>query len=188
MKRFLICVTGASGAIYGLRTIKALLDLKHEVHCIVSYWGERVIQAESGRDFAFWAEEYGLSGEHLYAPLDLSAPPSSGSFRLDGTIIVPCSMNTAGAIASGMSYNLIQRAAQVSLKESRPLLVIPRETPLSLFDLRNLTALAEAGAAVIPASPAFYHRPRTIDDLADFMAGKILDRLGLENRLFVRWA
>jgi 4-hydroxy-3-polyprenylbenzoate decarboxylase len=187
MGRFLICVTGASGSIYALRTIKALLGLGHDVHCVVSYWGGRVIQAESGRVFQSWAGEYGLPAESVYDPGDLCAPPSSGSFRLDGTVIVPCSMNTAGAIASGLSSNLIQRSAQVSLKEGRPLLVVPRETPLSLPDLRNLTALAEAGAAIIPASPAFYHHPRTIDDLAGFMAGKILDRLGLENNLFARW-
>jgi 4-hydroxy-3-polyprenylbenzoate decarboxylase len=187
MGRYLICISGASGSVYGLRTIKALIEGKHEVHAVVSAWGERVLREETGRPFSAWAERWGLDTLRLYDAADLSAPPASGSFALDGTVIVPCSMSSIGAIASGVSANLIHRAALVSLKEGRPLILVPRETPLSLIGLRNLSALAEAGAVILPASPAFYQGPRSIDDLVDFVAGKILARLGLEQRLFTPW-
>ena len=112
---------------------------------------------------------------------------ASGSFRLDGTVVVPCSMNSAGAIASGICLNLIHRASLVSLKEGRPLVLVPRETPLSLPDLRNLTALAEAGAAILPASPAFYCTSQNVEDLIDFIVGKVLDRLSLTHNLYKPW-
>jgi 4-hydroxy-3-polyprenylbenzoate decarboxylase len=145
------------------------------------------MEQETGKNFASWAAELGIKRENSYAPEDLGAPPASGSFRLDGTVVVPCSMSSAGAIASGVCLNLIHRAALVSLKEGRPLILAPRETPLSLPDLRNLTALAEAGAAILPASPAFYHTPQSIEDLIDFFVGKILDRLLIEHNLYTRW-
>jgi 4-hydroxy-3-polyprenylbenzoate decarboxylase len=188
MGRYLVCITGASGSVYGLRVLKALITGGHEVHCVVSFWGRRVILKETGRDFPSWAAESGLPGERIYAPEDLAAPPASGSFRLEGTVIVPCSMHSAAAIASGLSLNLIHRAGLTALKEGRPLILVPRETPLSLPDLRNLTALSEAGAAIVPASPGFYHNPQNIDDLIDFIAGKILDRLGVDHALFTRWS
>jgi 4-hydroxy-3-polyprenylbenzoate decarboxylase len=187
MGRYLICVTGASGSIYGIRTMRALIEGGHEVHSIVSPWGERVVEQETGKRFASWAAELGIKRENIYAPEDLSAPPASGSFRLNGTVVVPCSMSTVGAIASGICLNLIHRTALVSLKEGRPLILTPRETPLSLPDLRNLTALAEAGAAILPASPAFYHTPQNIENLIDFVVGKILDRLLIEHDLYTRW-
>ncbi|GHV33878.1 hypothetical protein AGMMS4952_26170 [Spirochaetia bacterium] len=126
--------------------------------------------------------------ERVYAPEDLAAPPASGSWKLDGTVVVPCSMSSVGAIAAGVCINLIHRAALVSLKEGRPLVLVPRETPLSVPDLRNLTALAEAGTAILPASPAFYQVPKSIDDMVDFVAGKILDRLGVDHGLYTRWS
>jgi 4-hydroxy-3-polyprenylbenzoate decarboxylase len=188
MGRYLVCVTGASGSIYGARTIAALAAAGHEVHAVFSTWGERVFETEMGASPEAWlrGEKIALAGS--YAPDDLSAPPSSGSWRLDGTVIAPCSMSTTGALASGASGNLVHRAGSVALKEGRALVIVPRETPLTLIDLRNLTALAEAGAAILPASPAFYQKPATIDELVDFVAGKILDRLGVENSLFRRWA
>ena len=146
-----------------------------------------MFREESGRPFSAWAKEWGLDAGRIYDAGDLSAPPASGTFALDGTVIVPCSMNSIGAIAGGVSANLIHRAALVSLKEGRPLILVHRETPLSLIELRNLCALAEAGAAILPASPAFYQDPQSIDDLVDFVAGKILSRLGLEQRLFKPW-
>ena len=188
MKKYLICITGASGSIYGIRAIRAIAQAGHEAHCVVSEWGNRVMERETGRAFASWAGELNLKPENIYDSADMAAAPASGSFRLDGAIIVPCSMNTAGAIASGICFNLIHRAALTSLKEGRPLVLAPRETPLSLVDLKNLTALAEAGAAIVPCSPAFYHQPKTIDDMVDFMAGKILDRLNIEHNLFERWS
>jgi 4-hydroxy-3-polyprenylbenzoate decarboxylase len=187
MGKYLISITGASGSLYGLRTIAALISGGHEVHVIVSSWGERVIHEETGRPFASWIETLGLSRDRIYEPRDLAAPPSSGSFALNGTVIAPCSMSSAGSIAGGISGNLIHRSALVSLKEGRPLILVPRETPLSLLNLRSLTSLAEAGAAILPASPAFYQKPQSIGDLVDFIAGKILNRLGLEQRLFTPW-
>jgi 4-hydroxy-3-polyprenylbenzoate decarboxylase len=187
MKRYLVCITGASGALYGIRTIKALHENCCEVHAIVSQWGKKVIEEETKKSFSAWINFLDLNPHHIYDSEDLAAAPSSGSFQFDGTIIVPCSMNSVGCIASGISGNLIHRAALVALKEARPLLLVPRETPLSLIDLKNLASLAEAGAAILPASPAFYHEPKSINDLADFIAGKILDQLKIDHLLFKRW-
>jgi 4-hydroxy-3-polyprenylbenzoate decarboxylase len=187
MANYLVCITGASGAVYGLRAMEALTAGGHEAHCIASEWGKRVIKEETGREFSDWTAEWGIPGDRVYDAADLAARPASGSFRLRGTVIAPCSMHSAGAIASGLSLNLVHRAGLVALKEGWPLVVVPRETPLSLPDLRNLTALAEAGAAIVPASPAFYHKPRHIDDLVDFVVGKVLDRLAVEHSLFTRW-
>ena len=185
--RYLVCISGASGSIYGLRTIKALSETGHQVHVIVSVWGKKVMAEETGKDFDFWMAELGLSPDMVYAPDDLAAPPASGSFALDGTVIAPCTMSSAGAIASGVCLNLLHRAALVSLKEGRPLILAIRETPLSLVDLRNLSALAEAGAAILPCSPAFYHSPERIDDLINFVVGKILDRLKVKHNLYPPW-
>jgi 4-hydroxy-3-polyprenylbenzoate decarboxylase len=185
--KYLICITGASGSVYGIRTLTALIKAGHEVHCVVSPWGDRVLKEETGKSFNSWIGELGIKPKRVYSPEDLGAPPASGSFKLDGTVIVPCSMNTAGAVSSGVCFNLIHRAALTSLKEGRPLILAFRETPLSLPDLRNLTALAEAGAVILPAAPAFYHAPQNIDDLVDFIAGKILDRLSVDHNLYTRW-
>ena len=187
MGKYLVCITGASGSVYGLRVMKALIETGHEVHGIVSAWGARVLEHETGKPFSAWMAELGLLRENTYNPEDLGAPPASGSFRLDGTVVVPCSMSSAGAIACGVSINLIHRAAQTSLKEGRPLVLVPRETPLSLPSLRNLCTLAEAGAAILPASPAFYHTPKSMDDLIDFVVAKILDRLSVAHNFDTVW-
>jgi 4-hydroxy-3-polyprenylbenzoate decarboxylase len=187
MRKYLVCMTGASGAVYGIRVMRALVESGCEVHAIVSRWGERVVVEETSKAFAAWADTVGVAREHIYDADDLSAPAASGSFRLDGTVIVPCSMNSIGAIASGVCGNLIHRAGLVCLKEKRPLILVPRECPFSLIDLKNMTTLATAGATILPASPAFYHKPTTIDDLIDFIAGKTLDCLGIEHTLFKRW-
>ncbi len=187
MGRYLVCVTGASGGIYAVRTLRALAEAGMEIHLAASEWGGRVLERETGASPEEWARRTGIASDRVYGPADLAAPVSSGSFRLDGTVVVPCSMSTAGALASGTVAGLVQRAGAVALKEGWPLVLVPRETPLSLVDLRNLTALAEAGAAILPACPGFYNRPSSLDDLADFMAGRILDRLGVPNSLFRRW-
>jgi 4-hydroxy-3-polyprenylbenzoate decarboxylase len=187
LAKYLVCITGASGSVYGIRTMRALIEAGNEVHVIVSAWGARVLEEETGRSFASWAAELGLARENIYAPEDLGALPASGSFRLDGTVIAPCSASSIGAIASGISLNLIHRSAQVALKESRPLVLVPRETPLSLPVLRNLSALAEAGAAILPACPAFYNVPQSIDDMIDFVVEKILDRLSVANSFRTPW-
>ena len=187
MGRYLVCVTGASGSLYAVRTLRALVAARQDVHLVASVWGERVLIAETGGSSMDWATRIGIPPDRVYNAAHLESVVSSGSFRLDGTIMVPCSMSTVAALASGTAANLVHRAGAVALKEGWPLVVVPRETPLSLVDLRNLTALAEAGAAVLPACPAFYSNPKTLDDLADFIAGRILDRLGVPNELFRRW-
>lgn len=182
----MICSTGASGAVYFKRTVEALTGLGHEVHAVMSAWGTKVFAEEIGIKPADWLA--GLSPKpRSWDQADMAAAPSSGSWRLDGTAVVPCSMASLGAIASGAASNLVHRAALVALKEGRPLALVPREAPLSLIDLRNLVSVAEAGAAVLPASPAFYHKPRGVDGLVDFVVGKLLDRLGVEHGLFERW-
>ncbi|MDR2193979.1 MAG: UbiX family flavin prenyltransferase [Treponema sp.] len=185
--RYLICITGASGAVYGIRTMQALIEKQCEVYAVVSEWGERVISEETGKSFSAWMDEAAIPKHRIYDCRDLAAPPASGSFPLDAAVIVPCSMNSVGAVASGLCQNLIHRAALVCLKEARPLVIVPRESPLSLIDLKNLTILAEAGAAILPASPAFYYKPKTRDDMIDFVVGKILDRLHIKHTLFKRW-
>ena len=187
MGRYLVCITGASGSVYGIRTIQALMEGGHEVHVIVSAWGSKVMEQETNKSLTSWIAEMGLPMERVYNPEDLGAPPASGTFIFDGTIVAPCSMNSAGAIASGTCLNLIHRSAQTALKEGRPLVLVPRETPLSLISLRNLTALAEAGAAILPASPAFYHEPKNMDDLINFVVGKILDRLSITHSQKITW-
>lgn len=187
MGRFLVCVTGASGSVYGLRVLRALAGAGHETHAVFSPWGGRVTLAETGRSAEYWLDAAGVPAERRHDAADLSAAPASGSFRLDGTVVVPCSAATLGAVASGAGANLVHRACAVALKEGRPLVLVPRETPLSLIDLRNMTSLAEAGASILPACPGFYHRPASVDELVDFVAGKILDRLGVANDLCARW-
>ena len=164
-----------------------MLFRSHDVHTVFSDWGTRVTLSETGMPVSAWLDSLGVGPARRYAPSDLSAPPASGSFKLDGTVIVPCSMSSAGAIASGAGRNLVHRAAAVALKEGRRIILCPRETPLSLIDLKNLCALAEAGAIILPACPGFYHRPATVDQLVDFVAGRILDRLGVEHSLCPRW-
>ncbi|MDR2900679.1 MAG: UbiX family flavin prenyltransferase [Treponema sp.] len=187
MKRYLVCITGASGALYGIRTLQALHEAGGEVHVVASSWGKIVIEEETKKTFSEWMRLLDINPDHIYSPENLAAAPSSGSNRFDGTVVVPCSMNSVGCIASGISGNLVHRAALVALKESRPLILVPREMPLSVIDLKNLTCLAEAGAAILPASPAFYHSPTSIDELVDFVVGKILDRLEINHNLFKRW-
>lgn len=178
-------ITGASGAVYGLRLLEVLVEAGHEVHACASPWGQRVVLEETGRR---WTRETFPQGHlTLWDPADLAASPASGSFRLDATVLCPCSVSTLGHLASGAATNLVHRAAAVALKEGRPLVLVARETPLSLVDLRNLTALAEAGATILPAMPGFYHRPQTLEDLVDHLVGKVLDRLDIPHMLFPRW-
>jgi 4-hydroxy-3-polyprenylbenzoate decarboxylase len=190
-------VTGASGSIYALRTIAALLAEGCRLEVIFSDFGKRLLMDELGEDGKIdrladrLAARYGDSVRQgslvVHSNKDLGATLASGSHRCDSMVIVPCSMKTLAGVAHGLSRSLIERAADVMLKERRPLVLVPRETPLSLPQLRNLVAAAEAGAIVLPAMPAFYQKPKTIDDLADFIAGKILSILGFEQRLFAPW-
>ena len=181
--RLVVAITGASGAIYGKRLLEALKELGVETHLIISGAAEEVIRLELGVD----PEEIRRIADASYHPDDLTAPLSSGSYHVDGMVIAPCSMKTLAAIAHGLASNLILRAADVCIKEGRPLILVPRETPLSRIHLRNMLTLAEMGVRILPACPAFYHKPESIGDLVDFVVGKVLDSLGLHHNLYQRY-
>ena len=182
--RLVVAVTGASGMLYA-RELFAFLnhcpDL--EVHAVVSEAGEQVLQLELGLNL----QELVGSGVIVHHSKDFAAPLASGSFQMRGMVVIPCTMGTLGAIAQGQSRNLIHRAAEVTLKERRPLILVVRETPLSLVHLRNLLAAAEAGATIFPAMPGLYHRPQNLTEMARNFVGRILDHLGLEHELSKRW-
>ncbi len=191
-----LAITGASGAIYATRTLAALLSQGHHVELIVSDYGRRLLRDELGEGASlerlreFMTGRYGDLGTGtlaLHSNRDLGATIASGSHGCRGMAIVPCSMKTLAGVAHGLSRNLVERAADVMLKERRPLVVVPRETPMSLPQLRNMVSCAEAGAVVLPAMPAFYQQPKSLDDLADFMAGKILGALGIDHDLYPAW-
>ena len=192
-----IAVTGASGAVYATRTLAALLERRVHVELIVSDYGRRLLRDELGaqasvdRLVPFLSDRYGAGvgagTMTVHSNRDLGATLASGSHGCSGMAIVPCSMKTLAAVAHGLSRNLIERAADVMLKERRRLVIVPRETPMSLPQLRNMVLCAEAGAMILPAMPAFYQQPKTLDDLADFIAGKILSALGFEHSLYPAW-
>ncbi|MFA4916535.1 MAG: UbiX family flavin prenyltransferase [Syntrophales bacterium] len=194
-KRIIVGITGGSGTIYAIRLLEILLTMPVEIHLIISDMGEDIMRYEQEWDDKPLDEllDRSLSkakneGELIRYPVDdLFAPIASGSFQASGMVVVPCSMKTLSTIAAGYAGNLIERAADVTLKERRPLLLVPRETPLSLIHLRNMVAATEAGAIIMPASPPFYHKPKKISDLVNFMAGRILDHLQLEHHLIPRW-
>ena len=196
-RRIAIGVTGASGAIYAVRTIAALLEIGCRLELIFSEYGRRLLMDELGPEARVERLLELLVARHgegvrngtfvLHNNRDMGASLASGSHRCDSMVIVPCSMKTLSGVAQGASRSLIERAADVMLKEHRRLVIVPRETPMSLPALRNLVACAEAGAVILPAMPAFYQRPATIDDLAAFLAGKILNALGFEQQLFPPW-
>jgi 4-hydroxy-3-polyprenylbenzoate decarboxylase len=181
--RLVVGMTGASGAAYGIRLLEALRDLGVETHLVASRWGERTIQHETGLTLA---EARALATEH-HGAFDQSAPISSGSFRTDGMVIAPCSMRTASAIAHGVGDTLVCRAADVTLKERRRLVLVVRETPLSTIHLENLLALSRHGAVVLPPVPAFYNRPESLEDLVDHLVVRVLDQFGLDAPFGRRW-
>jgi flavin prenyltransferase len=192
-----VAVTGASGACYATRTLAALVAQGIHVEIVVSDYGRRLLRDELGERASierlgpYLAEKYGVEvGDGaitVHSNRDLGATIASGSHGCAGMVIVPCSMKTLAGVAHGLSRNLVERAADVMLKERRPLIIVPRETPMSLPQLKNMVLCAEAGAMIMPAMPAFYQLPKTLDDLADFMAGKILSALGLEHDLYPAW-
>jgi 4-hydroxy-3-polyprenylbenzoate decarboxylase len=185
-----VAITGASGAPYGVRLLEVLARRRVPVWLIVSSHGWRLLQAEAGiasEDELRAATGGDWSSITLFPDGDRGARPASGSTRSAGMVICPCSMGTVAAIAGGTSRSLVERAADVVLKERRRLILVPRETPLSLIHLRNLTAVTEAGAVVIPAAPGFYHRPTGIGQLVDFIVQRVLDQLGLDIDIAPRW-
>jgi len=191
-----VAMTGASGAAYGVRLVEVLLRAGRTVHLCMSPAAAEVIEHELGRHIMperfepaslFGGSPPGPGRMLYYQFRDFSAGIASGSFLTGGMAVCPCSLGTAAAIAHGLSDNLIHRAADVHLKERRKLVIVPRETPLGLVQLRNLTACAEAGAVVLPAMPAFYTHPQSPQDMVDFIVGRVCDQLGVEHALFRRW-
>lgn len=196
-RQITIGITGASGAAYATRTIAALLEKGVNLELVFSDFGRRLLKDELGtaasldRLGAYLQDRYGdgvkNAGFVVHSNRDLGATIASGSHHSTGMVVVPCSMKSLAGIAHGLSRNLVERAADVMLKEKRPLIIVPRETPMSLPQLKNMVLAAEAGAMIMPAMPAFYQMPKTLDDLADFMAGKILAALGIEHELYPEW-
>ncbi len=198
MKPLIIGVSGASGLIYAVRAIKYLLAANYEIELVASKSSYMVWQSELNikmppdpiQQELFWREKAGVEkgGKLRCHPWsDVGANIASGSFRTLGMIIIPCSMSTVAKIATGLSSDLLERAADVQLKEGRKLVIVPRETPFSLIHLRNLTSLAETGARIVPAIPAWYHHPQTIEDLVDFVVARALDQLDIDCIPIERW-
>ena len=187
-----MALTGASGAPYGIRLLQQLLAADQAVSLIISSHGFRLLRTESevgdieGLRMAVGAAAFDRRVT-VYDDADRGAAPASGSARSAGMVICPCSMGTLASIAAGTSRSLVERAADVTLKERRPLVLVPRETPLSAIHLENMLRLTRAGAVVMPAAPGFYHRPSSIEQLVDFIVARILDQLGVENALVPRW-
>ena len=181
-KTLIVGVTGASGSIYALNLMKVLAAADWQVELVMTPMGERVFTYETGvaRDTLSSKIRF-HDNENLFSAL------SSGSYKVHGMIVVPCSMNTLGLMAAGTGSHLLARAAQVTLKERRPLVIVPRETPCNIIHLENMLRLARAGATIMPASPGFYHKPKDIHDLVKHMVGKILDQFDIEHALFPRW-
>ena len=187
-----VAITGASGAPYAVRLLQALVELQVPTWLIVSSHGWRLLRTESqiGNLDELKAHIGADAWDRcvtVFDDNDRGAKPASGSARSSGMVVCPCSMGTVSAIAHGTSRSLVERAADVALKERRPLIVVPRETPLSLIHLENLTQITRAGATVIPAAPGFYHQPARIEDLVDFIVARVLDHLGLDHTVGRRW-
>lgn len=195
--RLVVGVTGASGGLYAVRFLKAALEAGADIELIVSDYGKRLLIEEcdlnlKATGLGEWldlkygpAERTGRLTEHRVN--ELGSAIASGSQPWDGMVVIPCTMKTLSGIASGSSANLIERAADVSLKEHRPLVIVPRETPLNVIQIENLLRAARAGATVVPAMPAFYQKPQTFEDLADFLAGRVLSLLRIPHSLFPPW-
>ncbi len=196
-----VAFTGASGSPYGVRLVEVLLRAGRDVHLTISPAAVEVLEAEAGRTVRLASEEFDprallgpsaadleLSRLHYHHFRDFRAGIASGSFLTGGMVVCPCSMGTLAAIAHGTSENLIHRAADVHLKERRKLVLVPRETPLGLVQLRNMVAVTEAGAVVLPAMPAFYTRPRSVAEMVDFVVGRVCDQFGVPHSLSPRWS
>jgi flavin prenyltransferase len=181
--RIVVGISGASGAIYGVRTLQALRHLGVETHLVLSETAGETIAYET----PYTVDDVLAMADKVYPVSDVAAAISSGSFRTDGMIIAPCSIKTLSGVANSYNENLLTRAADVSLKERRRLVLVVRETPLHLGHLRLMTAVTEMGAVLLPPMPAFYHKPQTIDDIVNQTVGKVLDQFGLDASLFKRW-
>jgi 4-hydroxy-3-polyprenylbenzoate decarboxylase len=195
IKHFVVAITGASGSVYGLRLISELLRSGERVSLILTSAGRQVLNHETELEWPAEIKEQRLQVQEHFASIavdclaidDFWAGAASGSAAADAMIVVPCSMGTLGRIAAGLSGNLLERAADVMLKERRDLILVPRETPFNTIHLQNLLRLSQSGAVILPAMPGFYHGPEKIDDLVAFVVGKILDQLDVQHSLFTRW-
>jgi 4-hydroxy-3-polyprenylbenzoate decarboxylase len=174
-------ISGASGVGYGIRLLQVLQG--SVIHLILTESARKIIKVET--DFS--PEDVEDLADYVYAEDDFTAPIASGSYRFDAMVIIPCSMKTLAGVACGLSDNLIGRSAEICLKDRRRLVIVPRETPLSLIQLKNMVSVTEAGAIVLPACPAFYSRPQGLEDLIDVLVGRVLDLIGVENNLYPRW-
>jgi 4-hydroxy-3-polyprenylbenzoate decarboxylase len=184
VRKLIVGVSGASGSVYALAALRALRAVGDiEVHLVLSQQARQTIELET----AHTAADFEAAADVVHGDTDLAATISSGSFITDGMLIIPCSMKTASAVAHSFNGNLLVRAADVCLKERRPLVMVVRETPLHLGHLRTLTLLAEIGAVILPPIPAMYAKPRTVDDIVNHTVGKALDQFGIRNALFTRW-
>lgn len=189
MKQIILAITGASGAPYARRLAQCLADADVHVHLVISPYGRQLLADELGIRRLTVESLLGRDADNvtLYNHRDQAARISSGSFITHGMVICPCSSNTLAAVAAGIADNLVTRAAMVTLKEHRRLILVPRETPLSQIEIRNMLRISEAGGIICPASPGFYMRPTSVNDLLDFMAGRVLDLLGMPHALKTRW-
>lgn len=176
-------ISGASGVIYGIRMLEELKKTDHHVALVVSDWGKRTIEIETD----YPVDQVLSMADAVYDCADMAAAVSSGSYGIDKTVIAPCSMKTLAGIANGFSDNLIVRMADVALKERKPLILMTRETPLTLIHLRNMTTVTEAGGIILPPMPAFYHQPQSLDDVINQSIGKAFDLMGIDHSLFKRW-
>lgn len=198
---YTIAITGASGSIYGVRLLEYLLKKGHKVYLTITKEGSLILKEEVGFDWRGSEKDvekkikrdlkiagaYRDKNMRFFDEENLFAPISSGSQKVDAMVIIPCSMKTLSGIVHGYTNNLIERSADVMIKEGRPLIIVPRETPLNTIHLRNMLSLSEIGVKIIPAMPGFYNHPRKIDDLINFIVGKVLDSLGIENTIYRRW-
>lgn len=197
MSIYTVAITGASGAPYGLKLLHELIKRGHNVYVCMSGDGLSIMHEETGvlikgseTDVQNFLERYFEAGSdqlRYFEENSMYAPIASGSSKVDAMVVIPCSMKTLSSIANGFASNLIERAADVMLKEKRKLIIVPRETPLSAIHLRNMLALAELGCHIIPAMPAFYHHPKKVQDMVDFIVGRVLDSMGIGNDLSPRW-
>jgi 4-hydroxy-3-polyprenylbenzoate decarboxylase len=181
--RVILSIGGASGGIYGIRLFEELIKSGVEVHLVVSKGAKKILEYETGYNY----EDLKKKASFCYDNDDLFAPLASGSFQLDAMVIIPCSMKTLSAIANGYGDTLTSRAASCCLKEGRKLVLVIRETPLDLPGIKNMLFAKQSGAVILPAMPGFYHKPKKIKELVDFIIGKVFDQIGLKHNLFKRW-
>jgi 4-hydroxy-3-polyprenylbenzoate decarboxylase len=183
VKRIIVGITGATGAVFGIRVLEALKAAQVETHLVLSKWGLQTVEHETGRKLA----DLEALASVVHGTGNMAATISSGSFRTEGMIVAPCSMRTVGAIAHGTGENLVHRAADVILKERRRLVLVPRETPLSEVHLENLLKLARMGVCILPPMPAFYNKPATLDDMVDHIVARVLDQFDIDAAFAKRW-